>query len=218
MNSWVTAIDAATLSRYHSVYLRAWMLSLAIVLIELTGSFVSGSFALRADVWHVLGDMVVAIAPVAVTYARAKGFNPHRLILFGGATVATALMAIGAMLLLEARQQLLSPVPLHEVRGWLLSAFSLLSAGMNLWQHRMLSRIQVSDRDLTHLGFHFHVRMDMLKNLALPSLGALLALRLVPQRADSWAAAGVGALIAIRGLLLLAGMLAFRKREAHLSP
>jgi len=68
----------------------------------------------------------------------------------------------------------------------------------------LLSQVQVLHRDVTHAGFHFHVRMDLLKNLALPALGALLALHLVGQRADTWAAGCIGAWIAARGLVLLA--------------
>jgi cobalt-zinc-cadmium efflux system protein len=207
--------DPQTMRRYRSVYWRAWILSLLIMVVELAGSIVSGSFALRADVWHMAGDMLVAFAPVAATYARGRRLNPHKIVVVGGAAVAMVLMVIGAVLLEEALHNLASPKPAHEVHGWLLSGFALVSAVANWWQHRFLSQVQVSHRDLTHVGFHFHVRMDFLKNLALPVLGALLALQLVSQRADSWAAGCIGAWIAARGLVLLArSALAFR-RGAH---
>jgi len=64
-------IDATTLSRYRTVYQWAWLLSLLVVLVELAGAFFSGSLALRADVWHVAGDMLIAVAPVVVSYTRA---------------------------------------------------------------------------------------------------------------------------------------------------
>ena len=66
-------------------------------------------------------------------------------------------------------------------------------------------------------GFHFHIRMDLPKNLELPSLDMLLALHMVPQQSDIWAGDCIGVWIASRGLALLtrsAG--AFRQR--HLRP
>jgi Co/Zn/Cd efflux system component len=214
MNTWVAPIDAVTLGRYRGVYLRAWLLSLLIMAIEFTGATLSGSFALRADVWHVAGDMLVAFAPVAVSYARSRHLTLDTLLLCAGIAVATMLVVIGGMLLSEARENLLSPAPRHEVHGWILSGFALLSAGANLWQHLYLSQVQTSHRDVTHAGFHFHVRMDLLKNLALPLLGGLIALNLVNQRADSWAAACIGAWIAVRGVaLLVRSIVAFRRRE-----
>jgi Co/Zn/Cd efflux system component len=213
-NVWTSTIDAPTMARYRTAYGRAWILSLIIVMIELTGSILSGSFALRADVWHVAGDMLVAFAPLATTYARGGHPNPDKIVLLGGLVVATLLMLIGGLLLEEARGSLASPTPAHEVHGWLLSGFALASALANLWQHRFLSQVHASHRDVAHLGFHLHVRMDLLKNLALPVLGVLLALHLVARRADSWAAACIGAWIAIRGLALFArGVLTFQRRE-----
>ncbi|MGO9851368.1 MAG: cation transporter [Steroidobacteraceae bacterium] len=210
-------IGTTTLSRYRKVYLMAWLLSLLVVLIELTGAMVSGSFALRADVWHVAGDMLIAIAPVVVSYTRARRVNVERIVLSVGVVVAATLIAIGCAVLAEARSALLVGTPSHEVHGWVLSGFSLMSGAVNLLQTRMLSLIHASHRDMTHVGFHFHVRMDLLKNLALPTLGALLALHLAPQQSDTWAAGCIGAWIATRGLALLArSAVAFRHRALRL--
>jgi Co/Zn/Cd efflux system component len=213
----ISLIDASTLSRYRKVYLRAWLLSLLIVLIELTGAMVSGSFALRADVWHVAGDMLIAMAPLAISYTRERSINVDRMVLSAGIVVAATLIAIGGAVLAQARSALVASTPSHEVHGWLLSGFSLMSGGINLLQARILSRIHASHRDVTHAGFHFHVRMDLLKNLALPSLGVLLALQLLPQRTDSWGAACIGTLIAARGLaLFIRSAVALRRRQARL--
>lgn len=190
-------------TQYRSIYLRAWLLSLAIIAIELTGATLSGSFALRADVWHVAGDLLVAAAPLAVTFARGRLVHLVRIQLLGGLAVALVLVAIGIGLIEEARHDLSSSAPSHEVHGWLLSGFALLGAAANLWQHRLLSRVAAAHRDLSHVGFHFHVQMDFAKNLALPALGALISLHLVPQRADIWAALCIGAWIVARGLTLL---------------
>ena len=210
-------IDATTLSRYRKVYQWAWLLSLLVVLVELAGAFFSGSLALRADVWHVAGDMLIAVAPVVVSYTRAKRVNVAGIVLAAGVVVAATLIAIGSVVLAEARSALLDGTPSHEVHGWVLSGFSLLSGAINVWQSRMLSRIHASHRDVTHVGFHFHVRMDLLKNLALPALGALLALHVVPQQSDIWAGGCIGIWIALRGLALLSRSAgAFRHRHLRL--
>jgi cobalt-zinc-cadmium efflux system protein len=217
VNGGTPFLDASTLSRYRQAYLWAWLLSLVVMLIELTGAMVSGSLALRADVWHVAGDMLIAIAPLAVSYARERSINLDRTVLLAGIVVAVTLIIIGGVILAEARTALSVGTPPHEVHGWLLSGFSLLSGVVNLIQTRTLSRIHVTHRDVTHVGFQFHVRMDLLKNLALPSLGLLLALHLAPQRSDSWAAAGIGVWIAMRGLaLLIRSATALRGRRASL--
>jgi cobalt-zinc-cadmium efflux system protein len=210
-------IGATTLSRYRKVYQSAWLLSLLVVLVELAGAFFSGSLALRADVWHVAGDMLIAIAPVVVSYTRARRVNVGGIVLSAGVVVAATLIAIGGAVLAEARSALLGGTPSHEVHGWVLSGFSLMSGAINLWQSRMLSLIHASHRDVTHVGFHFHVRMDLLKNLALPSLGALLALHVVPQQSDIWAGGCIGVWIASRGLALLTrSAVAFRHRHLRL--
>jgi len=196
-------MGATTLSRYRKVYQRAWSLSLFVVLVELAGAFFSGSVALRADVWHVAGDMLIAIAPLVVSYTRARRVNVGGVVLFAGVVVAVTLIAIGGAVLAEARGALSGGTPSHEVQGWALSGFSLVSGAINLWQSRTLSLIHASHRDVTHVGFHFHVRMDLLKNLALPALGALLALHVIPQQSDIWAGGCIGVWIALRGLALL---------------
>ena len=197
------AMGATTLSRYRKVYQRAWLLSLLVVLVELAGAFFSGSLALRADVWHVAGDMLIAIAPVAVSYTRARRVNVRGVVLLAGVAVAATLIVIGGAVLAEARSALLGATSSHEVHGWVLTGFSLTSGVINLWQSRTLSLIHASHRDVIHVGFHFHVRMDLLKNLALPALGALLALHVVPQQSDIWAGGCIGVWIALRGLVLL---------------
>ena len=196
-------LDLGTIKRYRATYLRALLLSLVIVGIELAGSIVSGSFALRADVWHVLGDVVIAMTPVVVGYATKPGAQMRYVALASGVVVSGTLVWIGYAIVVDAWQDVTSRQPVHEVHGLLLSAFALLAAAVNSWQYRMLSRVDVSHRHVAHRGYHFHVAMDFLKNLALPILGLLLALRWVPQRADSWAALAIGAWIVVRAAMLL---------------
>jgi divalent metal cation (Fe/Co/Zn/Cd) transporter len=214
LSAGTASIDAEIIARYRRIYLRAWTVSLAIIVIELTGASLAGSAALRADVYHVAGDMVVASAPLAVIYARRRPRHLDTILLCGGSAVALVLMAIGVELIAGAWRTLYSAPASVEIHGWLLSGFALLAACANLWQHRVLSQVQSAHRDTAHLGFHFHVQMDLLKNLSLPILGALIALHRLPNEADSWAALCIGAWIGTRGFILLIGSaLAFHRRE-----
>jgi cobalt-zinc-cadmium efflux system protein len=214
MSASMAAVDPQTSALYRALYLRAWVLSLVIILIELVGARLSGSAALRADVYHVAGDMLVATAPLAISYARRRPRELEVLLLCGGIAVALLLVAIGLGILAEARERLKSATAPQLLHGWLLSGFALMSAAVNFWQHRVLSQVQGAHRDVTHQGFHFHVQMDLLKNLALPSLGALIALHVVEPVADGWAAAAIGGWIVARGLMLLIGSSrAYRRRE-----
>jgi len=208
-------LDLGTVKKYRSIYLRALFLSLVIVGIELSGSIVSGSFALRADVWHVAGDVVIALTPVAVAYSTRRGARMRYLLAFAGIAVSGTLGWIGGAIVAEAWRDIASPAPAHEVHGLLLSAFALVAAAVNLWQYLLLSRVHDSHRHIAHRGYHFHVAMDFLKNLALPTLGGLLAFQLVPQRADSWAALAIGAWIVIRAAVLLVATFGSARAESR---
>jgi Co/Zn/Cd efflux system component len=210
--SLATDLDPRLAGEYRAVYVQAALLSIVVIAIEISGALLSGSFALRADVWHVAGDLLIALTPVVISLWRGARARLSMLSLFGGVVVAGMLIAIGCTVLWEAASNLYSPTLQHEIHGWLLSAFALASAGANFLQHRLLSRVHSAHRDIAHQGFQFHVRMDLVKNLALPLLGVLLALGIVPQRTDSWAAACIGAWIVARGLVLLTRSVAsFRK-------
>jgi cobalt-zinc-cadmium efflux system protein len=201
MSAGTAPIDTQLIARYRAIYVQAWLLSLVIVVIELIGARLAGSFALRADVFHVAGDMLVASAPLAMSFARQQPRHLRAILLWAGVAIAMSLIAIGIWLMLEARDSLALDSA-SNVHGWLLAGFALTSAGANWWQHHVLSRVRAGHRDVTHLGFHFHVRMDLLKNLALPTLGALIALHLIANQADGWAAACIGAWICARGFIL----------------
>ena len=75
------------------------------------------------------------------------------IVLCTGVVIAVTWMAIGSAILADAHSALLGGRPSHEVQGWVLSRFSLMSGAINLWQNHMLSLIHVAHRDVTHVGF-----------------------------------------------------------------
>lgn len=194
--------------QYRKVYLKAWTLSLVIVLAEVIGAAASGSRALQADIGHVAGDVIIASAPLIMSTLPSRGES--RLILAtGGVLTALTLAAIGIIIGIEAWQDLRGTGHGHHVGGWTMSAFALMAGLLNFWQHRILSIVSPAHRHLVHRGFHFHVLADLTKNLVLPVAGVLIALSLVPGHTDIWLALIIGVWITIRAVLLLAGCLKF---------
>lgn len=188
-----------------TIYTKVWLLSLSIVSFELVGSVLSGSHALLADIGHVISDTVLALIPLtALLLLRFK--VSYRLVAFISSIVAGVFLAwIGLHVASEAWMGLMGDEHHeHEVNGWLLFLFSGLAALMNLFQHRLLSRVSPDYHHGAHKGLHFHVLMDLVKNIALPVLGLGIALHLLPDSADLWAALAIGALLIVRAIALLA--------------
>jgi cobalt-zinc-cadmium efflux system protein len=196
-------------------YLSVWVLSLGIVALELVGSGVSGSQALLADVGHVASDTLLALVPVAALLFARIGMKYSRAAFIASLAAVALLTFVGFHVGGEALEALTGEEHHdHEVDGVLLFVFSGVAALLNLVQHRFLSRIDPEHHHGAHKGLHFHVLMDLVKNIALPVLGLAIAIGLLPDHADLWAALVIGALLIIRAILLLYETLA-PKREEH---
>ncbi len=186
------------------IYLQVWLLSLAVVTFELVGSFLSGSQALLADIGHVISDTVLALVPLTALLLLRFRLS-YRIVAFVSSIVAAVLLAwIGLHVGTEAWMELMGQEHhAHEVDGILLFVFSALAAGANFFQHRLLSRVSPDYHHGAHKGLHFHVLMDLAKNLLLPVLGLAIAFGLLPDHADLWAALAIGVLLVLRAIALL---------------
>jgi len=79
-----------------SIYIKAWLITFLIAGLELTGSILSGSFALLADVSHVFTDTIIGVAPISVEFFRHRTrFGAERIEAIGGILVAGLLLIIG---------------------------------------------------------------------------------------------------------------------------
>ncbi|HEY4099778.1 MAG TPA: cation transporter [Gemmatimonadales bacterium] len=188
--------------RNQAIYLRAWLLTLVIVGLEVAGSATSGSLALLADVGHVIADTMLAVVPLSIAYATRRGRSYRLLNRLAGMAAALLLAFIGYHIIAESRADLLEGQH-RNVRGWLLFLFAASAAGVNMMQHRLLSRVSSLHRHAAHRGLHFHVLTDLFKNTALPVLGALIAFGAVPTRADIYVALAIGGLILVRAFVLV---------------
>lgn len=197
-----------------AAYTLVWVLSLFIVGLELVGSGASGSQALLADVGHVASDTLLALVPLAALIFVRAGLRYDRVAFVSSLAAVALLFFVGFHVGSEALEALSGGEHHgHEVDGVLLFVFSGIAALLNLFQHRLLSRIDPEHHHGAHQGLHFHVLMDLVKNILLPVLGILIALSLVPDSADLWAALVIGALLIIRALLLLSTTLRGQRHD-----
>ncbi|MES2668200.1 MAG: cation transporter [Patescibacteria group bacterium] len=186
------------------MYAFVWFLSLGIVALEIVGSGESGSQALLADVGHVASDTLLALVPLSALVFMRMGVSKRAVALVSSLAAVALLLFIGYHVGSEAIMSLMGDAHHdHEVNGMLLFLFSGSAAILNLFQHRLLSRISPEHHHGAHKGLHFHVIMDLVKNIALPTLGLLIAFELIPDASDLWAALVIGALLIVRGLMLL---------------
>lgn len=185
-------------------YAFVWVLSLGIVALEVIGSGESGSQALLADIGHVASDTLLALVPLSALVFIRFGIS-QKTVAFVSSLVAVAfLFFIGYHVVSEALESLSGGHHHeHEVDGILLFVFSGAAAILNVFQHRLLSRVSPEYHHGAHKGLHFHVLMDLVKNIALPVLGLLIAFEFLPDSADVWAALIIGALLIARALILL---------------
>jgi cobalt-zinc-cadmium efflux system protein len=198
-----------------AIYGLVWLLSLFIVSLELIGSGVSGSQALLADVGHVASDTLLALVPLAALLFVRLGWNYRKVAFVSSLAAVAILLWVGVHVGGEAWEALMGEKHHdHEVDGMFLFLFSGVAAIANLIQHRLLSRIDPEHHHGAHQGLHFHVLMDLVKNVALPMLGILIALEFIPDHADLWAALVIGALLIIRALVLLYTTL-FQEKRMH---
>jgi cobalt-zinc-cadmium efflux system protein len=189
---------------YRNLYARVWFLTFIIVALEVTGSILSGSLALLADIGHIVTDSFLALIPLSVAHAIVKGSHERSRvpILIGGIVTSIFLLGIGAHVILEAEEALEGGHE-HVVHGLLLFIFSLTAAGVNYTQHKLLSQVSEAHRHAAHSGYHFHVLTDLVKNIILPVLGASIALGILSEKSDLVIAYAIGIILMFRALLLL---------------
>lgn len=113
------------------------MLALAItsivLVVELTGGFLSNSLALLGDAGHVLSDLIsFALAYLAFSFAmrppsESRSFGYHRLEVLAALANGLLLIAISLALLIEAYFRFASPAPVNVGEMLVVALFGLLA-------------------------------------------------------------------------------------------
>jgi cobalt-zinc-cadmium efflux system protein len=178
-------------------------ITLAVLVVEVVGAFVSGSLALLADAGHMLTDVGgLTLAYVAAVLARrpatdSRTWGYRRAEVIAAAGQAAVLLAVGGFVLVEAVRRLLHP---PEVAPAAMVVFGVLGLAGNLVGLGVLAG---GRRD------NLNVRAAFLEvaNDALGSVAVLVAAAVIATtgwlRADAVVSLVIGALIIPRTLRLL---------------
>lgn len=100
--------------------LRATLLTVAMMLVEISGGWYFNSMALLADGWHMSSHaLALGLSFVAYVAARRLRDNPRfafgtwKIEVLASYTSAILLLGVAALMLFESVQRLLSPSPIH---------------------------------------------------------------------------------------------------------
>jgi cobalt-zinc-cadmium efflux system protein len=179
-------------------------ITLAVLVVEVVGAFVSGSLALLADAGHMLTDVGgLTLAYVAAALARrpatdSRTWGYRRAEVVAAAGQAAVLLAVGGFVLAEGVKRLFAP---PEVAPAAMVVFGVLGLAGNLVGLAVLAG---GRRD------NLNVRAAFLEvaNDALGSVAVLVAAAVIATtgwlRADAVVSLVIGALIIPRTLKLLA--------------
>ena len=178
-------------------------ITLAVLVVEVVGAFVSGSLALLADAGHMLTDLGgLTLAYVAAVLARrpatdSRTWGYRRAEVVAAAGQAAVLLAVGGFVIIEGVRRLLAP---PEVAPAAMVVFGVLGLAGNLVGLAVLAG---GRRD------NLNVRAAFLEvaNDALGSVAVLVAAAVIATtgwlRADAVVSLVIGALIIPRTLKLL---------------
>ncbi len=151
-------------------------LTLAYALIEAAGGWWSGSLALLADAGHMATDgAALALAALAAWAARRPASARHsfglgRTEMFAALANSLVMLAIVALLVVEAYERLHRPQAVHGVA---VSVVALVGLAVNLYVARLLAR---DAHNLNTRGALLHVVGDVLGSVAALVSGLVIAL------------------------------------------
>ncbi len=169
---------------------RVILLTLSMMVIEISAGYLYGSMALLADGWH-MGTHAVAlgITVIAYYYARRHSANPDysfgtgKVGVLGGFASAVVLAVIALLMGAESIKRLVNPLPIHFNQAIVVAALGLivnvvsafLLQGKHNHGHEHASNTIHHDHNLR--AAYLHVLADALTSLlAIIALGAGKAL------------------------------------------
>ena len=169
---------------------RVILLTLSMMVIEISAGYLYGSMALLADGWH-MGTHAVAlgITVIAYYYARSHSDNPAysfgtgKVGVLGGFASAVVLAVIALLMGAESIKRLVNPLPIHFNQAIVVAALGLivnvvsafLLQGKHNHGHEHASNTIHHDHNLR--AAYLHVLADALTSLlAIIALGAGKAL------------------------------------------
>ena len=113
--------------------LRATLITLVMMVVEITGGYWLNSMALLADGWH-MSSHTVAIGLSAFAYAAARRhagdprftFGTWKIEILGGFASAVFLVIVSALMILGSLERLVEPQPIHYAEAMAIAVFGLV--------------------------------------------------------------------------------------------
>ncbi len=152
----------------------AFVLSLAILLIELTGGFVFNSSALVADGLHIVTDVLaILFSLVALNLALRPPsdyftYGYHRLEVVASLVNGISLFGIVVVIFFEAYQKILSPVPISVLgtMGFAAIALCINVVSSTIVRKSAKARFREGREDENLSSAHMHILGDAVSSLA----------------------------------------------------
>lgn len=179
------------------------VLTLVVLVVEVVGGLLSGSFALVADAGHMLTDAAGVALALGATALAARPATPARTFGWQRAEMLAALLnglligAVGVGVLIGGARRLVEP---GEVEGGLMLAVAVVGLAANGVGLLLLRRGQ--RESLNVRGAYLEVLGDALGSVAVV-VAAVVVLTTGFVRADGIAAVAIGLLILPRAVALL---------------
>jgi cobalt-zinc-cadmium efflux system protein len=178
-------------------------ITVAVLVVELVGSALSGSLALLADAGHVLTDGAgIGLALLAIRFAARpatpqRTFGYYRLEILAAVVNAVLLFGVAGFVLVQAWRRLFEPPEVFSGLMLAVAAAGLVANAVSMWLLRGGQRQSLNMR-----GAYLEVWGDLLGSVAVLAAAAVIAVTGL-QAADPIASALIAVLILPRTWRLL---------------
>jgi cobalt-zinc-cadmium efflux system protein len=180
-----------------------FVITVAVLVVEVAGAALSGSLALLADAGHVLADGAgIGLALLAIRFAARpaspqRTFGYYRLEILAAVVNAVLLFGVAGFVLVEAWRRLTEPPAVASGLMLAVAAAGLAANAVSMWLLR-----DGQQHSLNLRGAYLEVLGDLLGSVAVLAAAAVIALTGF-QAADPIASALIGVLILPRTWRLL---------------
>jgi len=177
--------------------------TVAVMVLEVVGAWLTGSLALLADAGHMATDAAAVVLALGASYVAARGGGPrstfglHRAEILAALVNAVVLLVVCGYLAYAGIARLADPEPVDAGPMVLFALVGLVANGVSLW---ILNRSHTDSLNMR--GALNEVFADLLGSV-LAVVAGLLILIWDFERADPLASLVIAALILPRSLILL---------------
>ena len=193
---------------------RAMWLTIAMMIVEISGGWIYNSMALLADGWH-MSSHALALGLSAFAYACARRFASDPRFAFGtwkieilaGYTSAILLLCVAALMAFQSIERLIVPMPIHYSQAIVLAVIGLAVNLVCAWLlrgHHGHDHAHGSGHHTSHAHSHHHdlnLRSAYLQVLADAATSVLAIIALVGGML--WSARWLDPLMGIVGAILV---------------